>query len=198
MTSVSQENQNLSQFVGKVFGDDWTIAEHRSDPHSGDRQPLGIFILTGRDKTKPGLLAHATIGLSDYKLGEDKSGIALGTELVGACHEECDYFDRALAGTANFIMSQKLLCKPGTIFANVLDGFDASSQMKHFLFAVPSLWADSLYPLSFKAKTVLWLQAIPVSDSEMQFAQKHGSSELGEKLVNEKADLLDLARQPVI
>jgi len=193
MTSVSQENQNLSQFAGKVFGDDWTIAEHLNE-----QQQLVVYVLTGKDKEKPGLLSHASIGLSDYELGRDKSNIPLGTELVGACYEACDYFDRALANTANFIMSQKLLCKPGVIFANVLDGFDDNSQMRHFMFAVPSLWEDGLYPLQFKTKTVLWLQALPISESEMQFAQKNGAGELGQKLVDEKADFLDLGRQPVI
>ena len=193
MTSVSQENQNLSQFVGKVFGDDWTIAGHHDE-----QQQVIVYVLSGKDKEKPGVLSHATIGLSDYKLGQDKSGIPLGAELVGACYEGCKYFDQALATTANFIMNQNLLCKPGTVFASVLDGFDASSQMKHFLFAVPSLWEDTLYPLQFKAKTVLWLQALPISDSEMQFAQEHGAGELGEKLVSENADLMDLGRAPVV
>jgi len=193
MTKITQENQNLSQFAGKVFGDDWTIAEHLDE-----QQQVVVYVLSGKDKEKPGVVSHATVGLSDYKLGQDKSGIPLGAELVGACYENCDYFDRALANTANFIMQQKLLCKPGVIFANLLDGFDETSQMKHFLFAVPSLWQDSLYPLQFKTKTVLWLQALPISESEMQFAQKSGAGELGQKLVDEKADLLDLQRPPVV
>lgn len=193
MTAVSQENQNLTQFVGKVFGDDWEIAEHKDA-----QQQLVIYVLSGKDGEQPDMVSHSTIGLSDYKLGADKSGIALGAELVGACSKSCKYFDLGLAGAANMILNNNVLCKPGTVFANVLDGFDAKSQMKHFLFAVPSLWNDTLYPLSFKTKTVLWLQALPISDTEMKFAQEKGPGELGELLVKEEADLLDLWREPVI
>ncbi len=193
MASVSQENQNLSQFVGKVFGGDWTIAEHLDA-----QQQLIVYVLSGKDKTRPDVLSHATIGLSDYKLGQDKGGVALGAELVGACYEGCDYFDRALAASAGMILSNKVLCKPGTIFANVLEGFDATSQMKHLLFAVPSLWDDNLYPLSFKSKTVLWLQALPISETEMNYARQHGAGVLGEKLTDAGTDLLDLQRQPLI
>ncbi len=193
MQKISQENLNLSQFAGKVFGDDWEMAEHLDE----QRQNV-IYVLSGRDKEKPGLVSHATIGLSDFKLGEDKGGVALGAELVGGCNDLCDYFDRALADCADTILHHNRLCKPGSIFANVLEKYDASSQMKHFLFAVPSFWPDELYPLSFKSKTVLWLQALPISESEMQFASQNGAGELGEKLLASKADLTDLQRDPVV
>jgi len=78
LKKISQENLNLSQFVGKVFGDDWGMAEYLD----AQRQNV-IYVLSGRDKKKPGLVSHATIGLSDFKLGEDKGGVALGAELVG-------------------------------------------------------------------------------------------------------------------
>lgn len=191
--NISPENLNLSQFVGKIFGEDTRIAEHLDE-----QQRLVIHVLSGRHEETPGTVSHATIGLSDFKLGEDKGGVPLGAELVGACKEPCDYFDRALAACAQMITQHNVLCKPGTIFANVLDGYDETSQMKHFLFAVPSLWQDALYPLSFKTKTVLWLQAIAISEAEMQFAQQHGPGELGEKLIASEADLTDLQRVCVL
>lgn len=191
--AISQENLNLSQFVGKIFGDDFSMAKHLDEQHR-----LVVYVLSGRDVENPGAISHATIGLSDFKLGQDKGDVPLGAELVGACKEPCDYFDRALATCAEMIMQNNVLCKPGTIFANVLDGFDDASAMKHFLFAVPSLWQDGLYPLNFKSKTVLWLQAIPISETEMQFARQHGAGELGEKLLASKLDLTDLKRDPVL
>ena len=193
VSTISQENQNLSQFAGKVFGGDWTIAAHLDE----QRQPV-VYVLTGTNTETPDMISHATIGLSDFKLGQDKGGVPLGAELVGGCNKACDYFDKALAACADMILHNNVLCKPGTIFANVLDGYDDTSQMKHFLFAVPSFWQDGLYPLSFKSKTVLWLQALPVSETEMQFARQHGAGELGEKLLENKADLADLQRAPVI
>ncbi len=192
MKTISPENQNLTQFVGKVFGDDWTIAAHLDA-----QQQTQVYILSGRDSQNPDLVSHATIGMSDFKLGQDEGGIALGVELVGACHKSCDYFDRALAACADTILSDGAPCKPGTIFANVLDGFDGVSQMRHFLFAVPSFWQGNLYPLKFKSKTVLWLQALPISETEMQFASENGAGDLGEKLLANNADLADPHRQPV-
>jgi len=193
LKKISQENLNLSQFVGKVFGDDWGMAEYLDE----QRQNV-IYVLSGRDKKKPGIVSHATIGLSDFKLGQDEGAIALGVELVGACKETCDYFDRALADCADIILHHNMTCKPGAIFTNVLEGHDASCQMKHFLFTVPSFWPDALYPLNFKEKTVLWLQALPISESEMQFASQNGAGKLGEKLLANEADLTDLQRDPVL
>jgi len=193
LSQISQENQNLSQFVGKVFGNDWSVAEHLD----GQGQ-LVVYVLTGRNGDQPDLVSHATIGLSDFQLGKDKGGVPLGAELVGACSASCDYFDRALAACTDMIMHHNVACKPGTIFANVLDGYDERSAMKHFLFAVPWLWQDGLYPLSFKSKTVLWLQALPISDTEMEFARQHGASALGEKLLESTVDLTDLQRDLVI
>lgn len=192
-TTISPENLNLSQFVGKIFGGDSSMAEHLDE-----QSRLIVYVLSGHDAENPNTQSHATIGLSDFKLGQDKGDVPLGAELVGACSTRCDYFDRGLAACAKMITQHNVLCKPGTIFANVLEGYDEASQMKHFLFAVPSFWQDGLYPLNFKTKTVLWLQAIPISETEMQFARQHGSGELGDKIVASKVDLTDLQRDPVI
>ena len=193
MTSISQENQNLAQFVGKVFGGDWSVAEHRNE-----QDQVVVYVLTGKNPDQPDTLSHATIGLSDYKLGQDKSGVALGCELVTCARGKNDYLDRALAEVANAIRTQNLLPKPGIIFANALDGENNDSSMRHFLFAVPSLWENSLYPLQFKTKTVLWLQAIAITDGEKQLAENEGAGVLGEKLQQAEADLTDLHRASVV
>jgi len=196
--AVSQENQNLSQFAGEIFGGDWTIAEHLNAEHLDAEQRHVVYVLSGTDATQPNVQSYATIGLSDHQLGQDKGGVALGAELVGACHNDCNYFDKGLAGAANLVLNSNAVCKPGTIFANALEGFDDASQMDHFLFAVPSLWDNKLYPLTFKSKIVLWLQAIPISTSEMEFAQEKGAGILGEKLLESNADLMDMNRLPII
>lgn len=193
MTTITPENANLAQFVGKVFGDDWNIAEHVDE----NAQAV-VYVLTGRDKETPKLVSHATIGLSDYELGRDKSGTPLGTELVICEKGESGSLDQALAAVANAIKGQKLVCKPGIIFANALSGANEKSQLDHLMFAVPSMWNEQLYPLQFKTKTVLWLQALPISEAEKQYAEEHGAGKLGEKLLQAKADLTDLRRKSVV
>ena len=106
MTKISAENQNLAQFVGKVFGGDWLMAAH-NDEHG----QAVVYTLAGKDEANPGIISHATIGLSDYELGQDKSGIALGAELVCAGYERFDYIDLALANAARFVMDNKLKFK---------------------------------------------------------------------------------------
>jgi hypothetical protein len=192
MTGISQENQNLAQFVGKVFGDDWNIAEHRDEQNQ-----IVIYVLSGTTPDITDVTSHATIGLSDYKLGQDKSGIALGCELVSCVRGTNNFLDRALAEVANAIRTQNLLPKPGLVFANALNGYGAQGKMQHFLFTVPSLWENTLYPLQFKTKTVLWLQAVPITDREKQFAEQNGAGALGEKLSEAKADLADFDRKSV-
>ena len=193
MKKITPENQNLAQFVGKVFGDDWTIAEHLDE----NRQ-LVVYVLSGKDADVPNLVSHATIGLSDKALGKDKSDIPLGAEIVACGPEDVDYLDGALANVANAVLTHNMLCKPGTIFANALGVYNKDSALKHFLFTVPSMWNDTLYPLQFKTKTVLWLQAIPITDAEKEYAEKHGANALGEKLEEAEVDLTDFERESVV
>ncbi len=193
MKNITQENQNLAQFVGKVFGDDWSIAEHLDE-----NQQLVVYVLSGKDADLPDVISHATIGLSDRALGKDKSEIPLGAEIVACGPKDVDYLDGALANVANAVLTHNMLCKPGTIFANALGVYDKTCALKHFLFTVPSMWNDTLYPLQFKTKTVLWLQAIPITDAEKEYAEKHGASALGEKLEETKVDLTDFGRASAV
>jgi hypothetical protein len=41
--------------------------------------------------------------------------------------------------------------------------------MQHIMFVEPFLWADKLVPLKLESKTVHWLLAIPISESEIQY-----------------------------
>lgn len=191
--TISQENLNLAQYIGKVFGENAAIAEHFDE-----QQNIVVRVLSCFDDENEKIKSYATIGLSDYRLGKDKSGIALGAELVARTLGGDEFTDRALAEVVRAIRGQNLLPKPGIIFANAVSGFSDTCQLKHFLFTVPSMWENKLYPLQFKTKTVLWLQAIPISDAEKQYAEKHGANALGEKMTEAGVDLVDMARKSVL
>lgn len=193
MSVMTPENVNLAQFIDKIFGGECAISEHVDE----NGQPVIASVAsqpTGETQSR----SYATVGLSDHKLGQDKSGIALGCELVMKLANAQDIAaDTALAAVARTIKQQKMLTKPGIIFANALDGLVDGSQMKHLLFAVPSMWEDSLYPLQFKAKTVLWLQALPISEAELTHARENGPDALGKLLEPARNELTSLMRDSV-
>lgn len=46
--------------------------------------------------------------------------------------------------------------------------------------------------------TVVWLMLVPISDSELQYAQEYGIEALEALLEEKEADICDINREPVV
>jgi hypothetical protein len=119
-------------------------------------------------------------------------------ELVGACGMAFQGFDNALSTSAFCIINSRWSCYPGRIFPDVLSMYDCSSTMRHFLFAPPFIWEDRLETLDLKTKKVAWLQAIPISESELKYAQTEGSDRLEELFDKNQIDIFNLERPSIL
>ena len=69
--------------------------------------------------------------------------------------------------------------------------------MKHIMFETPFMW-DELKSLDDGENTVAWLMPIPISDSELQYAQEYGVEALETLLEEKEADICDVNREPVV
>jgi hypothetical protein len=65
------------------------------------------------------------------------------------------------------------------------------------MFFPPFLWED-LKTMEFDGVKVAWLMAIPISESEYQFAIENTTDKLGELFEENDIDYFDLNRKPVV
>lgn len=70
--------------------------------------------------------------------------------------------------------------------------------MKHIMFVPPFLWEEDLELLEFNNKSVTWLMALPISEGELQVAEKHGPDYLQDLLESKQTDIFDIKRESVV
>ena len=87
-------------------------------------------------------------------------------------------FGRVLASCALNVASGEFSLKPGRIIPDVVEMYLPDVSMKHALFVAPFLWDAEFTPISGDHETVVWSMAVPVSQSEFEFARREGSEEL--------------------
>ena len=69
--------------------------------------------------------------------------------------------------------------------------------MKHILLTDPFLWDDAK---SFQHDNILiaWLMAVPISETELLYANNYGVGALEELFDEKDIDIFDLYREPVV
>jgi hypothetical protein len=118
-----------------------------------------------------------------------------GLELLGACDSEVGDFPNMLATAAACIINDKWQCYPDAIFENIIRMYQASQTMSDLFFVDPFLWDDDAFSSQKLSKrTVVWLQAIPISSSERAFADKHSPYELRELFEKSQIDVFNINR----
>lgn len=178
---VSQENKTVAKTLRNVF---------KGDPHyaryADENEKSTIDILSCSESPEVGLTSFGTLGLSDFSIGKEIEGVPLGVELVGVCRSEFDFFANVISTCAFNIINSKFRSEPGTIFSKIVEMY-AVSPMKHILFTNPFAWDEKLETLYLQPyKVVAWLQIIPISDKENEYAKLIG------------VDVFDLFRSSVL
>ncbi|WP_166243393.1 suppressor of fused domain protein [Paenibacillus turpanensis] len=140
----------------------------------------------------------ATVGLHNYDIGYSLEDKSLRVEFIGACIDEYEWFGNLLSTCAFNIINSGYSCSPGAIYPNIVAMYDSGLTMKHVMFVSPFLWEDRLSPFDFEDKYVSWLQAVPISEAEYNYAEQHGSDALEDLFEWSEVDLLDLKRDSVL
>jgi antitoxin YqcF len=164
-----------------------------------DAHERNTFVLEAPDRPQSGVTSYATVGLSAYPLTRDGVELPVRAEVLGACGSAFPEFERVLASIAFCVINSKWSCAPGTIFPGVLDLYKLSLTMSDVYFAYPFLWGD----VAFKSReidglTVAWLQAVPISKDETEFARRFGPQALEELFARKDIDTYNLNRLSVV
>jgi hypothetical protein len=193
MIEVTQDNKIIAKTAARIFGG---IAKVHTYWDDNENSSIGVLSCFGSPQI--GVTSYATVGLSDAPLHKDNTILPMGLELVGACGDSFPKFDNALATAAFYIINSKWGCFPGSIFPDMLSMYNASTTMCHLLFVPPILWDERLETLYLETKTVAWLQAIPVSDAELEYAKAEGPDKLEDLFEKKQIDVFDLERPSIL
>lgn len=162
-----------------------------------DQDISSIDIYVGENRPTEGVNTYATIGLSDYSIGLQLSAeTELRIELISACGDNYDKFSNILSSCAFNIINNQYSCRPGTVYANVVQEYYKDFNMKHILFVSPFLW-ENLSDIQSENNHITWLMPIPISDSEMNYLEKEGLDALEDMFEQNDIDVFDLERSSV-
>ena len=140
----------------------------------------------------------STIGLSDRELVLDDEPMGFGIELCGALHADETPFVEMLADIAHEVQAGEWTIALGTILPDVMQPYFPGSQMQHLLLVHPFFWDEEFGLFEQDGRRTVWLQIIPISDSEYALAEAEGVEALEERLEAAGADVTDLLRTPVV
>ena len=89
---------------------------------------------------------------------------------------------------------------PGAVYPNIIRNYYPNAKVNHIFFTQPFLW--ELESFDFDEEYVTRLQAIPITEAEFQFLEKHGA-ELGPQKLEElfeehQIDVYDFMRPSVV
>jgi len=190
---VSAENKIVAKSVAAVFGSSPLVNRYQDRSAS-----THIDVLSCEDSPAAGLTAYSTVSLSDIQFKATAEGLPLGVEMAAACLSSYRNFANVLGTAALLVRKKQQECQPGAIFERVVSVNDPTVAMKHLVFVSPFLWGDRPDTLYLENKAVAWLQAVPISDAELDYALERSVSDLEEVLDKERAEIYNLNRESVI
>ena len=159
---------------------------------------LSVNVLVSSGAPEGTYLSCSTIGLSDRELVLDEEPMGFGVELCGALHADETPFVEMLADIAHEVQAGEWTIALGTILPDVMQPYFPGSQMQHLLLVHPFFWDEAFGLFEQDGRRTVWLQIIPISDSEYALAEAEGVEALEEKLEAAGADVFNLSRAPVV
>ena len=183
--AVSEDNKSLARYLRDVTQGSPTVTKYWDDAHVSD-----VDIMIIKDVPAGGVSTYASLALSDAKTGLTSGGKALGVEILLAL---------ATAEGANMIATCAFSIKkgeitplPGVVIPRALELYGEGREMKHAMLISPFVW--DLETQSFSAKSVAWLQVLPISDAERDYALANGPEALEDLFQDRQIDVFDIDR----
>lgn len=164
---------------------------------------ISVDLLTAENSPCEGVTSYSSLGLIHYPLGLRADGKPLRAEIAGACYDRFEYYPNLLSSCAFEIMNSHFVCAHGVVYPECVNMYVQGSPMRHLLFVQPDeetarYWEQPLNPLDFADKRAVWLLAVPISDSELEYLRDQGTEALLDRLREVRADPFDLERKPVL
>lgn len=187
---MSLYTRHISQHLAKLVREEKTRVMTYWD--EGETTDLAICVMS--DFPVDGVTTYSTAGVSKHEVRP-----GLGVEFIAARDSSDEDFAGLLATAGFFVVKDGWVAKPGTVFELVGSLADPDTELPHLLFVNPFLYQEQgLRPLNADERTIAWLMPVPISESELIYQKKHGSSELEKEFVRANIDLYDANRPPVV
>ncbi len=192
MFSVSQDDKTIARTVAEIFGNKPSVSRYWDNDHKSH-----VDLLVCQDTPTKNANSYATVTLSNFQIGVI-DGIPLGVELVAACEKRFIDMPNIVASCAFNIVNSGYSCKPGAIFPNVIKAYNSQVTMKHILFVTPFLWDRSFTTITLASKKTAWLMLVPISDTELDYAERMSSDKLEDIFQEKQINVFDINRKSVI
>lgn len=162
-----------------------------------DNHRSSVDIVACSDSPWERVTSYATVGVCDAPLMFEGKELDARAELVGACYSQTSDYAACLATAAFFVINSGVLVAPGVIIPDVVSMHQASKTMAHLLFVPPFLWDDRLKTVEVETRRVGWLQAVPISQAELEIALARGVPALEAAFEHQQIDVFDIERASV-
>jgi hypothetical protein len=156
-----------------------------------------ISVLHSTGTPEEGLISYCTIGLSNYPDDSFAVDPPLGVEILAVSN--LPDFGEVVSTAAFCVINSGYLVQPGAVFPGVVKLHHPETTVPNLMFVHPYLWDDEdLASRVYGAKTVAWLQAVPISDAETEHRLEHGAESLSTLFEERGPDFIDLRRASIV
>lgn len=165
----------------------------------GAAEPFEMYVGTVAGFPSAGVATLSTIGAAKHPVhAESGDEHPTRLEFIGSCktNQEAD-FAEALVTAARYIGPGKGEAYPGMVLEGLFGAFRRHSPVPHAMLDHPFAYDGLLKVEEFAGVRVTWLQAVPVSTREIEFAKQHSVEALREALEKAAIAWEDLDRPSI-
>ncbi|MEE2524326.1 suppressor of fused domain protein [Pseudarthrobacter sp. J47] len=171
----------------------------RIDADYGD---YSIEVIKLEDSPSSGIRTFLTVGVSKFDnhfLAPD--GRKVRVEFIATAASKWQVVDLGLGDCAFNIASGDYRAEPETVFPNVFSGYGQDVSTPHAWLTSPVVLHgrhQTIDKLEDESEVITWLQVIPVTDSEFEYARANGVDAMAHAFFEAQPDFYDLLRKPFV
>lgn len=181
-------NKKIAKHALSFIGGKPQVFQYNSSDESKN-----VDVMTCRNGQYRDIDVFATIGLANQDIGLFHENRKLRVELMAVGPVGDEDWANIIASAAFEVMDQQE-CGYGTIIPNIVSGYKKASRFPHLLLLSPNYW-QSYTPLKTDDLVVVWLLAVPISDSEQEHILKNGVEDFERALEESQVNIWELNRQ---
>lgn len=164
--------------------------------HDNSKGTLRIGIIHAPDTPDEGLTTYATVNVNEAENRFD--GTNIPAELIGVVESGNDHFANAIGTVAANCMGDGLSLAPGVVHRNALANYPGlAPHLPHMLMTYPIDFGEEFSKIPTSQGSVYGLQAMPISEAELNYLQDQGFDALEEAFMEADIDYYDLTRPSI-
>jgi hypothetical protein len=188
--TIHENDKMLARYLKSVLGGVPAVSKYWDDDR---RRNIDIFSVN--DRPVSGVSTLSTLGLSGFDIGLVSGGAQLGVELVFPLAKAFESAANIVASIAFGVVNSEYFPKPDAIIPRIVELYYPKTNLPHILLTAPFLW--NLETQEFEKKKVAWLQMVPISDAERNFALRESVGALEDAFEAKQIDVFTLSRPSV-